>query len=711
MSIKTDKLAQRIQELQKLVAAKSNQEVVYGEIILELDAIANSLKVGKLSLQIYSNFPLLAQALAKFLHSISNLSDYQFTIANFPKDWQQDKQQSSATLVLNLLSTSGQQQSRYPLTSREKVLVGRRPGCQIIIPDTKDRISGEHLEIQALAETNLLNWEICDHSTNGTYINEQRLVKGSWTKLKTGDRITLGDSSLNNKTAELIFEFNVNQELGDEVDKQLANCDVLCLVINPIHLISDAEKEFIEKASKAAINKLFIVTDTSVTSGQVPQTAIDSFAAIKSQINRENINLELQLIPLFLKPFFPNASVTNIDPNYQGEFDAFCQGLQIPGKGGYEEILIKRINAQVFSQIDRIEQLINLQQEELNQKIQGELEKLQNSETGDLKEQAKSALQKVKSEKDKFFSKVKSELSQSKATMLDEFSKRSILTQVKIFTDNLKPVVVRREGYTYLQLQAENSITPSDVNNMMTHLCRNSLINWGNEEWQRICTTYADGGLNELLQRSYNILNIKLSANSFNLLVQPIQPVGIERVLQGSLLEAVCEVRYQELSLIGYLTKNTKAQVTSIVSTIMCIISPFSTLLFPGSNLKKALISAGLILFVLAVAIPFLIISYDREKPLKLEQDGEKIKKDLCSYFQSLTKSLVEKIVQILNQRLEVEDQRIKGIIETIGEELAASIAETEKQQALVKVNLEKIKLQQKSLEKEKADLQKFKLI
>ncbi len=708
MSIKTDKLAQRIQELQKLVAVKSNQKIAYGAIALELETIANSLKAGKISLQIYSKFPLLAQALSKFLHSNSNLSEYQFTIATFPKDLQQDKQQFPATLVLNLVSTSGQKQTRYPLASRGKVLVGRRPGCQILIPDVKDRISGEHLEIQRVPGRNLLSWEICDRSTNGTYINEQRLVKDSWTKLKPGDRITLGDSSLNDKTVEIIFEFNANQELENEGDK-LASCDVFCLVINSSHLISEAEKQLIEKASKAAINKLFVVADTSGTSGQVPQTAIDSFAAIKSQINREDVNLELQLIPLFLRPFFPNASVTNIAHNYQDKFDAFCKSLEIPGKGGYEEILIKRVNAQVLCQIDRIERLMNLQQEELNQKVEKEQEKLQNSETEDLKEKAKSALQKVKSEKDKFFSKVKSELSQSKAAILDEFSKRSILTQVKTFTDNLKPVVVRREGYTYLQLQTENATTPSNVNNMMNHLCRNSLINWGNEEWQQICTTYADGGLNGLLQRSYNIFNIKPSVNSLNLLVQPIQIVELDKVLPGSILEVASEIRYQETSLINYLLKNTRSQVTSVVSLIVLFIGTIAT--FVGGMQQKGLIVAGITLIVLIFTTPFLIYNFYQEKPLKLEQEGEKIKKDLCSYFQSLAKSLVDKIMQTLTQRLEVEDQRIKGIIETIGEELAASIAQTEKQQALVKVNLEKIKLQQKSWEKEKADLQKFKLI
>lgn len=59
MSLKSEKLSQRIQEFQKFVAARIDQDVTYAAISEELGKVADSLR-AKITIQIFSKFPVLA---------------------------------------------------------------------------------------------------------------------------------------------------------------------------------------------------------------------------------------------------------------------------------------------------------------------------------------------------------------------------------------------------------------------------------------------------------------------------------------------------------------------------------------------------------------------------------------------------------------------------------------------------------------------------
>lgn len=81
------------------------------------------------------------------------------------------------------------------LSTERATLIGRDPGCQIVIDTNNPKhrgVSGRHAEIRPLlvGKSSIPTWEICDlNSTNGTYVNRQRLI-GCQT-LQSGDRIQL----------------------------------------------------------------------------------------------------------------------------------------------------------------------------------------------------------------------------------------------------------------------------------------------------------------------------------------------------------------------------------------------------------------------------------------------------------------------------------------------------------------------------------------
>lgn len=71
-----------------------------------------------------------------------------------------------------------------------KIIVGRGNDCDIVIPDERDNVSRHHLVISF----NLLGkMTISDTSSNGTFINEKKMLKGTSIPVTRNDKIRLGD--------------------------------------------------------------------------------------------------------------------------------------------------------------------------------------------------------------------------------------------------------------------------------------------------------------------------------------------------------------------------------------------------------------------------------------------------------------------------------------------------------------------------------------
>lgn len=72
----------------------------------------------------------------------------------------------------------------------KKITVGRGNDCDIVIPDERDNVSRHHMVISF----NMLGkMTISDTSSNGTFINERRMLKGTSIPVTRNDKIRLGD--------------------------------------------------------------------------------------------------------------------------------------------------------------------------------------------------------------------------------------------------------------------------------------------------------------------------------------------------------------------------------------------------------------------------------------------------------------------------------------------------------------------------------------
>jgi pSer/pThr/pTyr-binding forkhead associated (FHA) protein len=112
---------------------------------------------------------------------------------------------SQGTLVL-VIDGEIQPDAIYPLSSTEKIVIGRDSGCDISL-DFDANISRLHATIEPLKPD---GWQIVDHnSANGTYINGERL-QGKQI-LHPGDQLMFSQGG-----PEFIFEYRVPPGIATE---------------------------------------------------------------------------------------------------------------------------------------------------------------------------------------------------------------------------------------------------------------------------------------------------------------------------------------------------------------------------------------------------------------------------------------------------------------------------------------------------------------
>lgn len=73
----------------------------------------------------------------------------------------------------------------------KRIIIGRGDDCDIVIPDPQDNVSRHH------AVVSVSYWgrmTLSDTSTNGTFINETRMLKGASVPVKRSDKIRFGSS-------------------------------------------------------------------------------------------------------------------------------------------------------------------------------------------------------------------------------------------------------------------------------------------------------------------------------------------------------------------------------------------------------------------------------------------------------------------------------------------------------------------------------------
>ena len=733
MSLKSEKLTNRIQEIQQFIAARIGQDEIFQSVERELTQIANSLKQGKLTVHIASREPISAETLREFLASYQPLSEsYYFQTIPLLREPETEpaKPEPTAELVLQ-----ASHQTRYKLTANQSIAIGRDDSqCQIGLPSEYVWVSSRHAEIQSVfnleGDSDCPCWQICDlNSTNGTYINGQRLQDCQG--LQAGDRITFGYEEPTEKSPEFIFECQSDLDINlsakaREFASKWIDCDVLCLVVPPNSMLADEEKRLIEKASLSPVALLVVVVEIQCQGNQPIKT---SLAELKSWLQSQNSDLSFELAPLQLRPCDREAK----------ELDKLCKSLEKLVRRKPEDILTKRLSGKVLFQLDLLECSLTSQQAALEKKIHRESNRLREVREDDSQKKTELILKQVTADEVGLFKEIKARINQSKASLLDEYLIESIPCKLSEAVDKLEPCVTKQGGVKYIQLTTrltqpttERRVSRSrnskkekvvDANTAIVELCRSELNQWVTEEWYRICTFYAEGGLKEFFHQTYQKLSLVPALNASAIALHPSSTIDLQNVFPDSIKKPPCESRYQGVSPVFFILKKVRSQWMQF----MFLFSFLSVLGIAGGRrqvirkltqpIHGAFSSAPLVSCIILLILGYFLFKYASRtyqsfKKAEQEKAVEKIRNELRSYYQSLVKNrLVDKYSQRLMLALEAEEQRLDELVNKVQILTEQMVTKTENHQLPLKQRMNQWKAQQMSFKKDLSELQKLKRI
>ena len=718
MPPKADKLSQTIESLELFLNRKADEREDLAEIARQLAQLNKTLKQKKLTVQIVSQEPALAQAVFDLISAEKELKRFfQLKFDTIPATPEQTAPKQTASLKLRqYLENSTSLQQYLKLDTNREYAIGRAPESAVTINGKLYQgVSWNHAAILPLVEVGqAAQWQICDrNSTNGTFVNGERVEDARM--LASGDTITLACPQTGIKVAELTFAIR-EEALDTAEDKEYweaVDCDLMMVVLASKQQLTSEVKEFIEGLDRTYISQQFLLVDTldPKKEPEVAKEAEANFKGIESWIKNEVKQQGFEVVPLYLKPFYTEDSQEEVDPRQLKKQERFVKILGNIVKRQPENILAKRIGVKVVRAAEPVEPFLSQQQQELADQLAQEEHQLESLERINLKEISKKAIAEANQNKDRFFKQIKLDMNQSKAALLDIYSKKSVIYQIQNFVDSLNPIVSNKNGQKIIQLNDDSS-NSDDINTSLVDFCTAILEQWAKEEWYKVTHVYNGGGLYGLqkrLNQKMNILPEVLSESPFS---EP-DDINVKNNFLISFAGTNCETTYKQKSLGGYIMKQLRSQMMQVMMMLTLVLG------FIGIKSSKNQMMQDLSgtfkqqpwlfgVFICGI-IFFLINAYNSENDLKLEEAEVKLKKDLSSYYQSFSKNLIDKLIQDITLNLELEDKKISDGLEIASEAYSDRMIELEKQQIQIKHNLEKYQAQQKSLNTELAEFEKLK--
>ena len=718
MPPKAEKLSQTIESLQLFLSRKAEEREDLAEISRQLAQYNKTLKQKKLTVQIVSPEPALAQAVFDLIDGQKELKRFfQLKFDAIPPLPQQTTPQQCASIKLRQHLNNGTGLQQYKeLNSDREYSIGRSPESDITINGKLYQgVSWNHAVILPLVEGGgATQWQICDrNSTNGTFLNGERVEDGQL--LNSGDAITLACPQTGDKVAELVFNLRV-EALDMETDREYweaVDCDLLMVVVDSRKSLSAEVKDFVQNLDRTYISQQFLLVDTPdpKKEPEIAKDADSNYKAIEIWVKTEMKDKGFETVPLYLKPFL-TEDAKEVDPRQLKKQERFIKTLGNVVKRQPENILAKRMAVKIVRSAEPVEPFLSQQQQEIADKLAEEERELIALEEVNLKEISKKAIAEANQNKDKFFKQIKLDVAQSKAALLDVYSKKSIVYQIQDFVDGLTPVVLNKNGQKIIQLNDDSRPDSHDINISLVKFCTKSLEKWAAGEWERISYSYGNGGLHGLLKRLEDKTNVVPGILSESPFSEP-DNIDVKDNFLNSFAGTNCETSHKQKSLGGYIMKQLRSQMMQVMMMATLGLSMIGITANKGklmSNMSNYFKQYPWLFGIFVCGIIFLLVSaYNNENDLKLEEAGVKLKKDLSSYYQSFTKNLLEKVIQDINLNLELEDKKIADGLEIINEAYSDRLIEIEKKQIQIKSNLEKYQAQQKSLNTELSEFEKLK--
>lgn len=493
----------------------------------------------------------------------------------------------------------------------------------------------------------------------------------------------------------------------------LLDCDLLCLVVQQQSHFTVSEIALLEQIKNSPIVQTVIFVEMSED--------LDSQASTLTALStwlKTHFSHSAAIVVPFL--FEPDQALSQPELAKLGDMLSTFTGRKA------EDLLVKRLTSQFQQQLAEIEPFLMTESNNLQQEIhQAEttIQTLkQNSDEQTIKEKVKAGMTQITQEQEQFFKQVKLELSQSKAALLDEYDRHSLIHKIQAFADQLQPQIVRRKNAKYLQLQTETAQGSADINADMMHLCYSHLGQWAIDEWRRIYTSYGNGGVGHFFQRIYSILSF---ISIPHLSVTQPQPNSaqfqLSIALKSSVAGITCETYYREVFIGNYILRQIRNQWMG-----MMFLLTFLTMigLNQGKNKRElvkslfeplfALRQSPILLFIILAGILcsiFLLLFYNyfNDTEFKIGDEAEKLKKQLVNHYQGFAKQAINKLIQDFFIALDAEEERLRQLLIYVDEQVIMTTIKSTHKLQLAESHLVELYNRQKKLNKTLADFEKLK--
>jgi len=666
-------LNQCFQVTNQFVSARTNQYRGLAEVSQDLAKIAPLFNARQLSVQIFSQFPLLSEGLKNFFNDHQGLHQfYNSKIADLPVNTTVTPSNKPPALILKGNSLVGQPEARYKLSATQNILIGRDLQNQnsaklmhIPLPMYK-KVSGRHAEIQMVVsqDSTASSWQICDlSSTNGTYINGQK-IKGCQV-LKSGDKVTLAYSAASEKAPEFVFEGQITSPIPDTTYLTLANANLVFLIIHPTQGLSTPEKRLIEQVGKASIFGFVIVADISGTKLQDSQPIKANLSSIQSWIQMQYPHLasSLEVAQLPLYPFYPNTPSSPLTPEIERQLSEFAAPFVDLAKNQGAELLASRISQQLQLQVQRIEQILTSQEKALNDEIQRTEASLNRHTLEYWRDHYGQVKRQIEEAREDFFREARTQFFRARDEFATDFIHDNLLQRIDTFVSRLEPGVTRLNGQVCIQLQSSNG---QDLHAAMISFCQAELTQWADQQWKKICYIIDAHGLEGLFKQSYNQLNCLPEFQLTNTFSLPsIQP-SFAHHFNTSFSEVKADISYSESSgdAFGGIAKIAMLTASTAISAAM--MSPYAVI--QGVTAMTALGS-----FVGGS------LSRPEQERLKLVQVVDSLRRNTCAHYRNIARYLLlNRVAPEIGSAIDAEDRRFRKARDTADEQIRRYFIEFE---------------------------------
>jgi len=671
MTNNTMNLHQRFQLIDQFVSARTTQYRGLEEVNQELAKIAPLFNARQLTIQIFSQFPLLSKGLKNLFDAHNGLRQfYSSKISDLPVNATVSPTNQPPTLTMKGNAVAGQPEARYELSPTQSILIGRNLQFQndakrihIPLPMYK-KVSGCHAEIQPVSNiiSSAKSWQICDlDSTNGTYINGQK-IKGCQL-LKSGDKITFAYPTASEKAPEFIFENKDSAQTYSTSSSSLIDGNLIFLVIHPIKELNTSEKQLIEYASKASISGFVIVADVSGTKPQDSPSIEANLSSIQSWIRIQHSDLasSLEVTTLPLYPFY-SSPISPLPPEIEPQFTGFAANFIELAKQQGAEILISRINEKLQLQLQQIPLILDGEDKNITREIERTTSSLNGYTLEYWRDYYGQAKRQVEEGRDNFFREAKNIFFIAKDEFGTDIISNSLLQRIETFVNSLNPVVTRLSGQVCIQLQLNKE---QDIHTTMMDFCQTELTQWGNNQWKQICYAIDGQGLEGFLNQSYKRLNCLPEFQLTNTFSLPASELSLTHHFNTTFSEIKADISYSESSgdAFGGIAKIAMLAASTAISATM--MSPYAVI--QGASAVSALGS-----FVGSS------LSRPQQDSLRLTQVVESLRRNTCNHYRNIARYLLGRVAQEIGSAIDAEDRRFRKARDTADEQIRRYFVELE---------------------------------